>query len=161
MTNDNDNRQPYHYTECGLDNVWLANGYDIKDGMVSIKDIKGLHSVIGQCLIFHKENLEGKEIRYLRTEMSLSQARLAGLLQISEQTVQRWETGKSEINKQAETLIRILYAEHVGLGKDLTIKQALKEIALIEEEIDCEARNKGIRYNSSKHKWEEPKPIAA
>ncbi len=158
----NDNSQPYHYIECGLDNIWLENGFDIdNDGMISIKNIKELHETIGIYLVFHKERLHGKDIRYLRTEMLLSQEKLARLLLVGAQTVLRWETGKSEINKQAEALLRILYAEHLGLGKDSSIKNKLKEIDLIEEEIDCMERNKSLHYNPEKQKWEEPRYMAA
>jgi hypothetical protein len=40
----------YHYTECGLKNVWLTNGYQVCefDGekAVSITDAEQLHEVI-------------------------------------------------------------------------------------------------------------------
>ena len=39
----------YHYTECGLQNVWLTNGYDVceVDGekAVSISDVDELHEL--------------------------------------------------------------------------------------------------------------------
>jgi len=36
----------YHYTECGLDNVWLANGYRQRGDAVSIENSEGLHEAI-------------------------------------------------------------------------------------------------------------------
>ena len=45
----------YHYTECGLDGVYLVNGFDFVNGAsgrrVVIKDIDGLHAAIGRKLI--------------------------------------------------------------------------------------------------------------
>jgi hypothetical protein len=37
-----------HYTHCGLDNVWLRNGYHIHDEGVSIERIEELHAAIRQ-----------------------------------------------------------------------------------------------------------------
>ena len=57
----------YHYTESGLDNVYLVNGFtyvDRPDGReVVIEDIDGLHRAIGEFLITNRKNLSGKEIR--------------------------------------------------------------------------------------------------
>ena len=40
----------YHYTDCCLDNVWLINGYNIKNTsegkIVDITDIDGLHETM-------------------------------------------------------------------------------------------------------------------
>ncbi|MBK7001681.1 MAG: hypothetical protein IPH35_17395 [Rhodoferax sp.] len=70
----------YHYTESGLQNVWLANGYKIRkceDGdAVAIADVYGLNTVIGRH-IATKSYLSGKEFRFLRKELDLSQNRFA------------------------------------------------------------------------------------
>lgn len=129
----------YHYTESGLDNVWLANGFHHVDGPagreVVIKDIDGLHRAIGGALI-EKESLTGKEIRFLRQEMLMSQSLLAKLLQVSEQAIHRWEKGKSEIPKPAETLIRLLYREQHDNATKLNIKDKLQLLAQQEHEND-------------------------
>jgi len=44
----------YHYTLCGLDNVWLENGYQVRETSygqgISVHDVEGLHEVIAlQC----------------------------------------------------------------------------------------------------------------
>ena len=40
----------YHYTDCCLDNVWLINGYNLKNTsegkIVDINDIDGLHETM-------------------------------------------------------------------------------------------------------------------
>ena len=45
----------YHYTESGPDNVFLVGGYDYVDTprgrTVVIRDIDGLHRVIGRALV--------------------------------------------------------------------------------------------------------------
>ena len=113
----------YQYTECGLDNIYLVDGFTFVDRPsgreVKITNIDGLHEVIGKMLITDKKNLSGKEIRFLRQEMLMSQAVLAKLLEVAEQTVLRWEKGKADIPKPAETLIRLLYREHIKASRGL------------------------------------------
>jgi len=132
------NEKLYHYTECGLDNVYLAGGVDFVDGpqgkQVIIRQIDGLHDAIGRLIVNGKRNLSGKELRFLRHEMLMSQATLAALLDVAEQTVHRWEAGKSDVPKPAEALIRLLFNEH--LGEDGTVKSALRRIAALEDQID-------------------------
>lgn len=105
----------YHYTECGLKNVWLTNGYDSCeiDGekAVSISDVDALNEVIGR-LLASKSDLNGDEIRFLRKELGLSQKRLADLLGSTEQTVSLWER-RGRIPKSYDRLIRLLYLEKV------------------------------------------------
>jgi len=131
----------YHYTESGLDNVYLVNGYDIIDGhQLVIEDTYGLHKAIGRILINSKKNLIGREIRFLRHEMLMSQVTLAKLLDVSEQAINRWENGKTSVPKPAEALIRLLYREHIHSNDDpddkSTIRSRLKKIADLEDEID-------------------------
>jgi len=130
MTTDN-----YHYTECGLDYVYLLGGYELSDGQVAINNIDGLHQAIGRFIITNRKNLSGKEVRFLRIEMGMSQDTLAKLLDVSEQTIHRWESGKtSDVPKPAEALVRLLYREQIGANSE--IKGCLKRIADLEEEID-------------------------
>lgn len=105
----------YHYTECGLQNVWLTNGYDVceVDGekAVSISDVDELHELIGRS-IASKSNLNATEIRFLRKELGLSQKRLADLLGSTEQTVSLWER-RGRMPKGYDRLVRLLYLEKI------------------------------------------------
>ena len=93
----------YHYVECGLNDVWLMNGFERHDSprgqSISIKGIDALHQAIGEHLGRNKRDLTGAEIRFLRQEMLMSQAVLADLLDVKELTVHRWETGKNQCSK--------------------------------------------------------------
>src|SRR5216683_6433207 len=119
----------YHYKECGLDNIYLANGFAFVERPsgreVRIKDIEGLHEAIGKTLINEKRDLSGKEIKFLRQEMLMSQALLAKLLDVAEQTVHRWEANKTDIPRAAETLIRVLYREHIKDKSPTSIRHKL------------------------------------
>ena len=105
----------YHYTESGLRNVWLANGYKIRefDGqkVVSIAGADELHRVIGRALAC-KPYLTALELRFLRKELGLSQKRLADMLGTSEQTVSLWER-RGKMPKGYDRIIRALYLEHL------------------------------------------------
>ena len=71
----------YHYTECGLDNVWLANGFIKKKTAygeaVAITDADALHKLLAEDLIGKPARLTGKEFRFLRVALKLSQAAVA------------------------------------------------------------------------------------
>lgn len=103
----------YHYTESGLRNVWLENGFrkvKTSEGVaVAIEDLEGLHRVIGGT-IARKPSLTGTELRFLRKEMGLSQKALAQLLGSEEQTVSLWER-RGRMPKTADRLFRLMYLE--------------------------------------------------
>lgn len=125
----------YHYTECGLDSVYLHGGYELSDGLVAINNLDGLHKAIGRFIIDRRKHLSGKEIRFLRIEMGMSQETLARLLDVAVQTIHRWESGKTtDVPKPAEALVRLLYDEHIGEAGE--IRKHLKRIADLEDEID-------------------------
>jgi putative transcriptional regulator len=128
----------YHYTESGLDSVYLVNGYKIvetPDGRsIVIQDLDGLHKAIGRILAIEKKRLNGKEVRFLRTEMLLSQHVLARLLHVTEQTVARWEKDHYKISGPADAMLRLLYLEHIG--GDEKISDLLRDIADLEDDID-------------------------
>ena len=105
----------YQYFGCGLDNVFLENGYKIVqtrhgDGVV-IHDVAGLHVAIAVAVVSNPSPMIGKEFRFLRQELELSQAALGALLGSNEQAVARWEKGKSKVDPLAERLLRLLYKE--------------------------------------------------
>jgi putative transcriptional regulator len=128
----------FRYTACGLDNVFLLNGYKLRTTpygkAFAIDNIDGLHAAIGQRLIREKKTLNGKEIRFLRHELSLSQNGLATLLGIDEQSVARWEKGQAGISGPADKMIRLIYAE--AIGSKTEIARMLKHIAELDEHID-------------------------
>jgi DNA-binding transcriptional regulator YiaG len=144
---------PYHYTECGLDNIHLSNGFKFMETSrgkaVSIHDVDGLHKAIGLYLITAAKDLSKKEIRFLRDEMLMSQATLGQLLGVGEQTVHRWETGKTTIPKPSEFLLRLLYREHVD-NQNGKISILLKEIADLEDRIN----DKPLLFVDTKQGWQ-------
>lgn len=129
----------YQYKECGLDNVFLSNGFienvSSRGKIVSIEDVEGLHRAIGEWLARDKKFLDGREARFLRLEMGLSQSALAILLGKDEQSIARWE--KKRLDKQqqippdSERMIRFLYLEAVG--DETPMKDFLQALADLED----------------------------
>jgi DNA-binding transcriptional regulator YiaG len=111
----------YHYQGCGLPNVFLQNGYELVETPygqgVTIHDLDGLHLALGTAIVGSPGPMVGHELRFLRTEMELSQAGLADALGCDEQSVARWEKGRSkQVNAPAERLVRLLY-KNAKLGE--------------------------------------------
>lgn len=129
----------YHYTECGLDNIYLVNGYKIsksKNGeeQIFIHDIHGLHKTIGKILIFKKGLLIGNEIKFIRTTLDLSQKTLGRLLGLDYQSILGWEKDKTPISKTADRLLRIIFFSYLNIEKDYTIYDKINEIADLDAE---------------------------
>ncbi len=122
----------YKYLECGLDGIILKNGYDEYETehgkAVGIHNLEGLHDAIGMHLICNKPVLSGKEVRFLRKELELSQVELANLLGTSEPSVRSYENGRTKKTPAPfDRLLRSLYAEKVnGQGE---IRELLERIA--------------------------------
>lgn len=127
---EHDECEPFHFTASGLDDVFLGSGYDVFDTPagrgVRIRNLDGLHCAIGEYLAAHKKTLHGKELRYLRKHMDLTQARLGDLIGLSSQQVARWEKNQCEISGAAESLLRILFIEH--LRKRISVRGLLAEL---------------------------------
>jgi len=105
--------EPLHYRACGLDDVYLVNGFTREqiDGeeAVAIEDLDGLWKAIGLALVEERKALAPKEVRFLRRHMDLTQAELGAELRVSDQTVARWEKGETPISGTADVLLRILF----------------------------------------------------
>ncbi len=104
----------YHYVECGLPNVWLRNGFVVKETAygeaVAIEDVEGLHKAIGKMLAEQAGRLTGAEFRFLRKELELSQESLAEIIGKSSQAVALWEKN-DKVPVMADRLVRGLYLE--------------------------------------------------
>lgn len=115
----------YHYIESGLDDVFLIDGYTIEHDpeygdIVSFDDIDGLHKTIGKLLIESNFDLSGKEIRFLRKEMGLTQQFLGLLLGYpDDQSVAAWEKDVRSIPRTAQRMLRLIYARKFLSTKDL------------------------------------------
>lgn len=104
----------YHYVESGLTNVWLRNGFVVKETAygeaVAITDVKGLHDVIGKSVAEKPAALSGPEFRFLRKELGLSQDSLGEIMGVSSQSVANWEKS-GKVPMVNDRYLRGLYLE--------------------------------------------------
>ena len=89
----------YHYESCGLENIWLKNGYTkstTKYGEgVAIIDVEGLHRALALEIVHLPRPITPREFRFLRIELDLPQRRLGGLMDVKDQTIANYEKGQS------------------------------------------------------------------
>ncbi len=107
----------YHYEDCGLDHIYLANGYAIKETTygeaIAISDVDGLHRAIGRAIVQSPKPIDGAELRFLRKCLDMSQKELGALMGETEQDVYRWEKNREKhVIGAADRLIRVIFAEH-------------------------------------------------
>jgi putative transcriptional regulator len=85
----------YQYVECGLPNVYLANGYEQTytphGPRIAIRDAEQLHVAVAHILVVDMPWLTGEEARFIRESLDLTQAQLGELLGEEEQHVRCWE----------------------------------------------------------------------
>ena len=73
----------YHYTECGLPDVWIEGCHvedDAGEETIRIPKVRSLHRLISKGIVSSAGTLTGPELRYLRTEMGLTQTQLGELV---------------------------------------------------------------------------------
>ncbi|MFZ6769917.1 helix-turn-helix domain-containing protein [Undibacterium sp. Di26W] len=139
----------YHFTDGGLRNVWLANGYvehNTPYGKgVSFHDLEGLIKAICAAIVNKPGKLTGAEFRYLRCALGLSQKSLGHMMGYSEQALAKWEkTGK--IPKSNDFHLRCVYMSH-RLG-DQKISTMIESIKLIDR-----IANTRIIVSEHRKKW--------
>ncbi|MBR0847100.1 helix-turn-helix transcriptional regulator [Bradyrhizobium diazoefficiens] len=117
----------YRYTESGLDNVLIEGmAVLVDDGgekSVTIPNINGLHKVIALGIVRRKTSMSGKELRFLRTEMGMTQAKLAEVVHREPLTISRWERSEDTIDANAEALIRVCATQELGLPTDTKVTE--------------------------------------
>lgn len=141
--------EPLHYKGCGLDDVWLMS-YErgVSDGeeYITIPDLEGLHRAIARYLVERKKILTGKEIRFLRIQMDLTQSELARLFGCDAQQIARYEKGENKMPGPADRLLRALYKGH--LDDEVPIKELLRAI----DEMDGRMNDKQM-FRNTKTGW--------
>lgn len=109
---------PLLYNWCGLDDVYLLSGFartvgDDGEEEIAIQNLDGLHAAIAKHLAENKKALTGKEFRFIRKQMNISQEDLAEILGVNGQTVARWEKDEFDIPGPAELLFRVIYLSEI------------------------------------------------
>lgn len=135
----------YHYTACGLDNVWLENGYQVKQSRhgkaVAVPDVDGLHRLLAAKLAEKEGRLSGKEFRFLRVQLGLTQGGLGKLLDVSENAVSLWERKDSVPIVYDHWLRMLVWAKFNG---STTVRNAVDRIRTVEKLINQRFVVKGV-----------------
>ena len=128
--------QTWHYTESGLDDVYLYNvevracvSCDAKSPR--LPRISDLHATIGRAVALQKTSLSGSEARFLRKHLGLQAKEWAVLLRLPPETLSRWENDKQVIGAQSDSLLRALYFLKLAEQGHKIPDRAVEELAAI------------------------------
>jgi len=141
----------YHYTESGLDYIWLVNGYEEVNTSygegVGVHNVEGLHQSIGLHIVQNRPHLTGAEIRFLRTYLEMSQAELAKLLGVGDTSIRNWESGRGDIGNPADRLLRLLFVDHTC--GDGTTRELVSRIA----DMNRDQYHEDLRFAEEDEQW--------
>jgi len=126
----------HHYTACGLDWVYLENGFKVEETPygrgVAIENADELHQAIARDIILSPAVMRGQELRFLRSLLDCSQSGLAHSIGTTRATVARWEGEPNvPINPVADRVVRLLYAGMIL--KDKSVQRILELISEIDQ----------------------------
>lgn len=106
--------EKYHYTECGLSNVYIE-GLSITDDCgeecITVPNIQLLHWQIAKDIIESGNLLDGEAIRFLRSEMGLGCVQFAEKLHVAGELIEKWESDQESIAVDMDTQLRSIAAD--------------------------------------------------
>ena len=146
---------PRPYRGCGLDNIFLCNGFstEVVDGeeYVHVEDVEGLHCAIARHLVKERKVLAGKEIKFIRKVMDMTQSELARQIGATSQTIARWEKEQTEMPGHADLMLRLSFLVSLMTPEDFSelVKRLPEKLELMEE-----ARDTPVQFRHSE-KWAE------
>lgn len=110
--------EPYHLRAIGLPNIYLLNGISFENDeeygdIIHIENLEGLHSAIGLYIIEKPSIMTGKEFRFLRKQIGLTQEDLGNKLSISAQTIANYEKQVTGKLGAADPFLRFAYLLHI------------------------------------------------
>jgi len=127
-------KKPYLYKECGLDYVYLLDGYELHDTPygkgISIKNIDSLYKTVAEFIIRKAPEIRGMEVRFIRKYLRMSQTKLAERMGNDLRTIQRWEDdAKKPISIDHSFVLKSIYLEEVGSNKKVKESSILKKLS--------------------------------
>jgi putative zinc finger/helix-turn-helix YgiT family protein len=126
-------KRPYHYTESGLDYIWLSGISQYKcrkcgEIYTEIPHVDELHLLIGKNIVCKKELLTGPEVRFLRKEIGMKSKDMAAALSMEPETYSRWENGKQVIAAPHDKNLRMLYVMNASETMGRVLSQNSRSI---------------------------------
>jgi DNA-binding transcriptional regulator YiaG len=161
---------PYHFTDSGLSNVFLAGiKYFVCEVCsqiikVEIPAVEDLMNALARAVVLKKSPLTGKEVQFLRKRVGIKQTDFAEIISASPEQLSRWENDHNELSGTLDKFIRLAYT---FISKDSKLKSLATKV---KEEFQkwstsIHGNGKGERiiaeYNAQ-HQWNaEAEPMAA
>jgi DNA-binding transcriptional regulator YiaG len=105
----------FPYEGCGLDWVFLANGYTVHETPygrgIAIQDADGLHALVLREIITSPHPIRGQELRFIRSMLDLSQEGMGKIIGVQRLQVTRMEANrKKPITPSADRAVRMFLA---------------------------------------------------
>lgn len=151
-------RENYRYTACGLDSVTLVHVEvrrcpECGEYEVDIPRMAELHRLIAQKVASKEPRLTPQEIKFLRKHLGFSGVDFAATLDVTPETVSRWETGKKQMSPIAERALRLM----------VFVRDAINEYPLerLAEVAQGEALPLRIKVRESRAQWKDEAAVAA
>lgn len=122
--------KPFHYTQCGLDYVYLLDGVKWEKNeygeFYSIHEVEKLHEFIAHQIITSSRPLRGQEMLFLRKQLTFSQSCLAKMMGITRDTIAKAEAKRDEnISPMMDRLLRFIYTIDGKNKKSLSVVAGL------------------------------------
>ena len=148
----------FHYTQCGLDNVYLAGGVQMEETpygeAFSVEHANELHEAIAKRIINDPRPLRGQEARFLRVMLHLSQEAMAKALGVDRATIIRWErTRDKTLSTIHDMAVRTTYGSRAAA--DDFMLSVIKELQDADEEAHADVYRQ--IFESSNEGWREKK----
>ncbi|MCI0734459.1 MAG: hypothetical protein L0Y38_11685 [Methylococcaceae bacterium] len=142
----------YHYVQCGLDNIWLRNGFEIVETSygksVKIDRPDQLDAAICEYLTKKAAPLTGHEFRFLRLQLDMSQKRIGELMGKEAQTVALWEKSE-QVNQEVDFMIRHIYRQTV-----INVRQTYVELVDYLNGLDRAELENRLTFEETENGWE-------
>ena len=94
----------------GVRVMLINSAFEVEHGGaagVIVPDLPGLEVAVAVARATVPDKLSGKEIRFLRKAIGMKAAELARFLDVTPETISRWENGKEVISTNAERVFRL------------------------------------------------------
>ena len=145
---------PLHFTDCGLDNVYLVNGFHFGqtgngEEVLVIQDLAGLHGAIARAVSSSPQQLDAKTFRFLRKHLDMAQRQIADMLGVSEESVSLWERARQPVPKYADLILRTMVKEKCSGNAELV--RAIERY----NELDRDEHEAELRLQLDHDSWRE------
>ena len=128
----------HHYTECGLDYVFLKNGFTLHETPygkgVSFDNVPKMNEEIAKIIILNKPTLEGQDLKFLRLVTNLSQTMLGKMVGVERDAIAKAESQyHKKLSRPMDKLVRIFALEYID---DQKIRALIDKLGDLDDALD-------------------------